>query len=182
MSAVVIIAIVVLFLVATFILLIFLPKPKCFYSTDKLPKISEQLLTDLKKDVAGVTSSVVLYNGVVNEDCNFMPTLYEQLLQIEDLSYAALEVIEPLTDTPKMTSTKTDALCAVLPIKISGAGRSGVWCDGDNKLFKEGQWFLFDHTRPYMYHNKHKNKKTTMLLVHVKRPADAAPPLKFVVT
>jgi hypothetical protein len=177
MSYLVTALIIVVLIVVGFILLVFLPSPQCYFD---VPDICENLLLlsspdeykKMQDELAKVGKTTVIYKDNEVLDNSHLVT-YDLLRTIPNLRYAAIVCINEKYETKKHksdTSANTRLRC-ILPIKISGAKKSSLWCEGTTKFFIEGEWIIYDHSRDHIITNKHKHNKTTLLVVDVDRPS-----------
>ncbi len=198
MNYLLIIAIIIVAVITTFLLLIFLPRPKCFYSFDEVykdmasvnPELSDNEISrlfqdDANKEIKSKTSDgqsdkkirelqvIDIYKD--NElliDMVDYPMLNNLLLQLPDLRAVSIinlpaKYRERKEKGPEISNT---TLRAVLPIQISGVKKSGIWCDGETRLFNEKQWVIYDNSREHSIFNKHKQLATRILVVDIERP------------
>jgi hypothetical protein len=181
-----IISTIVVLTIITFILIIFLPTPLSFFTIDDIShflmlledddnflKITEELEKEFS-EMNKTNCTKILFDGVnICVDENKMPMLFKCLRSIPDVEKVFLQYI------PKKINMKhrkgsadycNNKLRCVLPIKIPGAKKSGIWNDGETKFFVDGEWIIYDDSRENSIFNKHKRSTVYLLVVDVKRP------------
>lgn len=178
------IAIVIVLCVATFLILIFIPKHKVFYSTDickELENLSDkeyfiklkEELTKFNEKHPSTDEIVLLYDGVnVHNDMHECMFTYELLRTVPCLTKCYLRTVKNKTKSKKKNGgvESNNVLECILPINISAAKKSSLWNDGETKFFDDGTWIIHDSSREHLYQNKHKRINTLLLILHIDRP------------
>ena len=173
-------------LIITFILLIFMPKPLCYYDINKIyPELKileyeeyfkiivKELLTDdiLNDNFNGIKLIYQNYNMQIDPD--LIDTTFNILRTIPFIRTVFITSVINNSDLPKRkgsSSIANNTIRCILPIKIPGAKKTGIWTDGEIKLFQEGKLVLYDDSRENQVFNKHKRKKLYLLVIDVDRP------------
>lgn len=174
-------SVVVALIAITFLLLIFMPTPNCFFSFESIGESMDELNSDtFKKIVEEVHTTYdnngvrMLYqNGQLHKNMESHPVLYDMLLTVPHLERAFLKHITKKTKSPKQkgsANTSNKSLRCILPIDIPAAKKSGIWVDGEKKFFSDGIWVIYDNSRESSYYNKHKRLDLYILVVDVSRP------------
>lgn len=175
--------VVLAFIIVTILLMIFMPRPKCYFDLDlcselkninneiNLDKVTEELN---KVEVDKKTNIAMIYdNYKVEHDVSSMLTTYELLRTIPSVKRVFVAEIPTKWEAihQKGSSRFTnDTLRCMLPISISGKHRTILWVDGENKFLEEGEWVIYDNSRESSLYNKHKRKKTKVLIIDIERP------------
>ncbi len=193
MNTLICFVIVILLTIVTIMLIIFLPRPKCFYSTSTVcPELlaiaCEDNLLTIRNELQDKTA-IVLYDQIylsddnkkiyLSNDVNRYTQTYNLLTTLPDVQRISIEVIKPKTETAiiknnmpiethsVMRNNNILTLRCILPIDISGTNKSGIWCDGETRFFKDGAWIVFNHSKEHSYFNKHKHLGTKLLTVDI---------------
>jgi hypothetical protein len=175
--------VVIALIVITFLLLIFMPTPNCYYSFDEigddLAKLSkEETFNDLVKEIDGIEYDangirMMYQDGVLHANMNSHPKLYELLRTVPDVKRVFLKHIKKKEKSQKRKGSSKFAnlhLRCVLPIDISGAKKSGMWVDGETRFYHDRDWTIYDDSRENSYYNKHKRLDVYLLVVDIDRP------------
>ena len=181
MNYVIAIGIFIAILMVTFILLIFMPKPMCYYDIDKtypelkiiekeeyFNKIIGELLKDEHKKIKLIYSM-----GKMEMDPDTIPITFDLLKTIPYIKSVFLATVESKSNLPKRrgsSSFANNTIRCILPLKISSVKKTGIWTDGEIKLFQEGKWVLYDDSRENQIFNNHKYNKLYLLVLDVDRP------------
>jgi hypothetical protein len=175
--------VVIALIAITFLLLIFMPTPNCYYSFDEigddLAKFSnEETFNELVKEIDGIDYDAngirMLYqDGVLHANMNIHPKLYELLRTVPDVKRVFLKQIEKKEKSHKRKGSSKFAnthLRCILPIDISGTKKSGMWVDGETRFYRDRDWIIYDDSRENSYYNKHKRLDVYLLVVDIDRP------------
>jgi hypothetical protein len=169
----------------TFILLICMPKPKCYFDVDEickelLPIIeNEQLVPELMElfekqtEKTDRTHHYIYNDNQVTIDTSSISTSYDLFRTIPNVRNILVVKLNGSTDISKKKGSATlsnNTLRCVLPLKISGAKKSGIWVDGETKFFTEGEWIIYDNSREHSVFNKHKRRESYILVIDIDRP------------
>lgn len=174
MGIIVSISIVLLLIVISFMLMIFLPQPMVFFPVEDIPesKILKDCFETIVEECSGDkinSTTTYLYTNKFNMD---YPETCNVLSQIPNLQHAMIVKIDPKTEHPisKGPAWLSNAtLRLVLPIKIPAVKKSGVWVDGQKKLFAERELVLYDNSRDHSLFNKHRRNYTILCIMDVSR-------------
>lgn len=175
--------VVVALIAITFLLLIFMPTPNCFFSFDEIDNSMlvfcvEPVFEKLVKEIDGATYDnngvrMLYQNGQLHDNMEAHPELYELLRTIPDIERAFLKHVTKKTKSVKRKGSaniSNKSLRCVLPIDIPAAKKSGIWVDGEKKFFRDMEWVIYDNSREHSYYNKHKRLDLYILVVDVARP------------
>lgn len=177
------IAFLILLIIITIFLLIFTPKPKCFfnvfYTCKELLLLENDFhFNNIKEEIYNFSknneNNIILFeNNKLNNQFVYLPKTYEILRTIPNLKNIQLLFIKNDTKNKKNKGDPdivNDTLSVILPIKISGLKKTKIWCDGESKFFEEGKIIIFDASRYHLLHNKHKKNTTVYLQLIIDRP------------
>lgn len=164
--------VIILLIVSTFMLMLFLPKPQCFYIP--LDTCQELLLFDkdeYKKDVfeevKNITETTMLYNGIsINSDFHKWQTLNMLLQSIPDLSKAELVFYKTKFMEAQHKDNNELYLKCVYPI-ITPSKKAGIWCEGEKRLFKKQEWLIYDPTQLHYTFNESKKENALCLILDI---------------
>jgi hypothetical protein len=183
MSLLIILGIVLSLIVVTFLLLIFMPTPKCYFDFDdignELAKFTEETYFDKILSECGDinydnNNVCMLYqNNKLHCNMSSHPQLYNLLKTVPDIERVFFKQITPTTETPKKrgsTNISNHTLRCVLPIHQPTANKSSMWLDGESRFYSSKKWIIYDDSRESSMHNKHKNKSLDLLVVDITRP------------
>jgi len=189
MGYIYIFAIVIILFIATFLIIIFFPKPRCYfdpYDTCKelLILSEEKQFEKIKKEIvefeqqhtsskSHVTTIKLYHNDIMHDDIKDIPNTYELLRTIPNLHAVYIKIIPPRVKTPKCKGSQitNKTLECILPVKISAARKSSIWNDGETKFFVEDNIIIHDASREHMLVNKHKKNNTVILVLIIDRPS-----------
>lgn len=188
MDWILITGVVIALVIITFMLLIFLPRPKQFFhiedidnslkhfENEKLFKIIEQeLFTGENPNFTADEGLFIVYkDGQLCIDETRFPYLYLSLRALPDVQTVFLAHIPPKINMQKRKGSSgyaNNKIRCVMPIRISGAKKSGIWNDGETKLFMDREWVIYDDTHENSMFNKHRRLSTWLLVVDIQRPA-----------
>jgi hypothetical protein len=174
-------SIVVALIVVTFLLLIFIPKPLCYFNIDDFTEVkalqdsqdSDCLSLEIKELLA-VDKCVMIYEN--DELClnpNEIPYMYELVRSLPDVERCFCFRIDPKTLPTKHKGAAPFAnktLRVFLPIVVSGCRKSAIWCDGETKFFEALNPIIFDDSRENAVYNEHKRLPSYVLCVDFTRP------------
>jgi len=184
MNWLVITAIIIVLIVITFLLLIFMPKPHCYFSFDDIGDELKELTQDdnfeiIQKNLSASISNydndiIMLYdNGKINDNFNTHLKLYELMEKVPNVKRIFFKRIKKKTKKQikrrGLASFANNTLRCVLPIKISAYKKTGMWLDGESKFYKNKEMIIYDDSRENSYYNKHKND-THLLVIDIERP------------
>lgn len=175
--------IILVLIIVTFLLLIFLPSPKCYFSYKdvgeelmlfELEDIFKELETELSDINYNEKGIKMLYeNDTLDEDFMKYPKLYELCRTVPKVKRIFLYKIQKRCKSEERKGSADFAnktLRCVLPIKIPGAKKSGMWLDGESRLYRDREWIIYDDSRISNYFNKHKRNEVHLLVIDVERP------------
>lgn len=185
-NGLIIAGIVISFIVVTFLLLVFMPKPKSYFDANEtckelniftnihyLEQVQQELLNI--KDEEYINNVHMIYNGgEMTHDTKSIQNTYEILQTIPNVRCVFITQLNKKTDTDQRKGSAdyaNNTIRCVIPIKISATKKSGIWNNGETKLFVEGEPILYDDSHPNSMFNKHKRKKTYLLVVDIDRPS-----------
>jgi hypothetical protein len=174
------IAIVTLLIIVTILLLIFVPKPKCYFDpidifAELLLLTTDECFTNIKDECSKLVfdKELTLYtNDKVSDELNNMPKTYEILTTIPNLINVKLYKLDKKTNTHKAKGDiyTNSIIRAILPIDACNSRKSHVWCDGEKRLFTNSGLIVYDPSRESQMINNHKRLSTTLLLIDITRP------------
>ena len=178
--------IVLLLVVTTFLLLIFVPKPTVFFDISKICKElllfnKDKYFEDIKEEILEFEQKEkpvnikLFYNRGLDMKFKELPKTYEMFRTIPHLRSVQLSTLDAKTDTQIQKGDGkdvNDTLSAILPIRISGAKKNSLWCDGEIKFLEVGNWILYDASHEHSMSNKHKRLTTLYLYITIDRPLD----------
>ena len=176
-----VIAIIVIIIVITFLLVIFLPKPKCYFDTKKICKelllLNESHMENLKKELIPLLDNEtyvhVYSDNTLAIDTKTISTSYDLFRSIPYVRNITLVKLDPKLDMNKSKGSSNLAnhtIRCALALKCSGAQKSGIWVDGEMKFFTEAEWIIYDNSREHSIFNKHKRLHTYLLIIDIDRP------------
>jgi hypothetical protein len=170
-------SVLVLFIVVTFILLIFLPKSVYWFEATICPEL--KLLSENEHINIMKTELIPLldkceYKFIYKDSEVFIdkeiPKSYDLFRTIPNIRRITLVKLLPKTQLDRsyggLFSNKT--IRCILPLKISGALQSGIWIDGENKFYMD-QWIIFDNSREHAMFNEHKRLLSYILIIDIDR-------------
>ncbi len=227
MGWILIIGLVIALIIITFMLVIFMPRPKIFFHTSDLDEAflnfeHEKLFNIVEKELFnGVNPTFEYKNGIfdiyqqttrriaadrsitdrptvdqpttdrstanqpttnqhaskssglIHIDPTKYPYLYSALLSLPDVRAVFMLKIGPKTITPlnkgRPDYANSTVRCA-MPIRIPGAKKSGIWNDGETKLFRDREWVIYDDSRENAMFNKHRSTDLHLLIIDTARP------------
>jgi len=178
--------IIIALIIITMLLLIFLPKPKCYFTLDDVgrslellsqPTHFQQILEEYKKnnDLDQSNLCLLYYNNHLYPNIHKYSKLHNLIQSIPDIRSLFIKRIAPKTINnikqrgPAQIANYT--LRCILPLSISSLNKSGIWVDGENRFFTEQEWIIYDNSRENTYYNKHKHRPTDLLIIDIDRPA-----------
>ena len=181
-----VIGVIIVLTLITIMLMIFMPNATCFYSEEEIgyefgsiakKEIFEYVSDKIDKTGFDSNGTQVLYqNGQPQPAAYKHEYLYETLNCIHGIQTAFLQEIPKKTTKKKQKYHQGSAPYAnetircVLPMDVSGPKRSGIWVDGQQKFFNEGEWVFYDNSKISQVYNKHKRNSSYILVVDVTRP------------
>ncbi len=165
-----------------------MPKPTIYFP-DLIPELKlfddENMLEIWEEEVKSILSNdeikkephlypvKILYDGTTSVDSKYYPELYKILNVIPNIERVFVVELPIKSEQPQRkgcSSFANNTLRCIVPVKISGKRRSGMWVDGQPKLFDEGTAIIYDHSRINYVYNKHKRSSTYLVIFDVKRP------------
>ena len=172
---IIVISIIVIFL------LFFMPKPKCYFDIDDINPDLKLLTCDFiyKSLINNINYKEILNNNSIHFICDEEHIYYDGetinnlLPYIPEIQRIYLTKIDPKVKfLPKKGSANkaNKELRCILPLEISNPKKSGIWTDGETKLFVEGELIIYDDSRINSMFNKHKKKTTYLLIIDILRP------------
>lgn len=180
-----IIAIVIVLIIITILLVIFLPKPLCYFDIgivnpvlQELTKYSDNYETIYNEiNIEGINYendiNIIYNNKDYFIDKDRIPFLNKCINKIKDIKRVFLYVVNSKQKNPEMCGDKDISnkfIRCLLPLKIPQAKKSGIWVDGETKLFVEKEWVVYDHSKINSIYNNHKSKKLYLLVFDLDRP------------
>jgi len=177
-------AIVIILIIITFLLVIFLPSPRCYFEPSDICKELETLKDEvvynkIKEEFANakISEAFVIYDanttGPLDERCYTIPYLYDILRSIPTVKRASIEVLDAQASNIKLNTdaklANTSIRC-LLPLKLSATKKNTLWVDGVNKFLIDGDILVYDNSRVNTLQNKNKKHSTIMLVIDVDRP------------
>jgi len=175
------------FIIVTFLLLIFMPKPKSYFDIDDVaPELNiltqDEYFTSIKNELTEwVTNTeensnlhIIHYANDTLVDSQLIPNTFDILQTIPDIASVFVAKVNKKTEITQRKGSAdyaNNTLRCILPISISGEKKSGIWNDGETKLFVEKELIIHDDSRPNSVFNKHKRKDTILLIIDVERPS-----------
>lgn len=178
---IIIIAVVIVLVIVTFLLLIFMPRPKCYFDTNDICKellllSKEEQFKKIKEELSTLEGDhIEIYkNNLTSNISTSIPETYELLRSIPNVRQVFLTKLDKKTEVDKHKGSEShvftnNTIRCVLPIKIPGAKKSGIWVDGETKIFTEGEWTVYDNSREHSMFNKHKRLPLYLLVVDIDR-------------
>jgi len=171
--------VVIILVILTFMLLVLLPGPKCYFDVEEFSELkkieSDEYLKIFKEELIPLSDQVsnIYVDGLLLKLPDEYPKSYELFRSIPFIEQILLYKLNAKTDMPKQKGSADLAnhtLRAVMPLKISGTQKSGIWVDGTIKFYTEGKWIIYDNSREHSMFNKHKRFETYLLIIDIKRP------------
>jgi hypothetical protein len=184
MSYALIASVIIILIITTVLLVIFIPRPICYY--DPIDICKELLLLSeakyfekIKNEITTLEQSTTLneklfYKNMLELKFKELPDTYELFRTIPNLRSVHIYTLGSKTETTRQKGTPEDVnhtLAAILPVRISGAKKNTLWCDGESKFFEEGKWIIYDASREHSFNNKHKKSTTVYLHITLDRPS-----------
>lgn len=180
--------VVVLVIIITFIILIFMPSPKCFFIQDKTyPQLNtlidplnfNNILEECKKiDYKGASLYKLYHKNVVHDNMLKLPALFNLIKDIPEIHNVFIKRIAKKIKTPVKRGSanlSNKTLRCALPLVISGAKKSGIWVDGETRFYMDQEWVVYDNSKESYVFNEHKRKETVLLVIDITR-SDALTP------
>jgi len=171
----------IVLLITSLIFIVVVPRHKYYFSNDTYPYILYLNELDnfnkIKNECSTINDTIIIFsnNVVDNNIISKLPNTYNLLRTIPDLRNAFLTVLKPKSKTTRHKGSadlSNHTLRCVLPICISSAKKSGVWVDGEKKLFKENEWIIYDNSRENNTFNTNKYYTTILLVIDIDRPSN----------
>lgn len=164
----------------TFFMMIFSPKPKSYFDIDddypelnilKEDDVFAILHNDLIKNKQTCNDNIhIVYDGEKWYHDDKIKDVFSLIPNIKCVFVAELPA---KTETPHRKGSAEYAnhtLRCVIPLKLSISDSSGMWNDGESRIFKEQELVLYDDSRVNSFYNRHKKRSTFLLIVDVVRP------------
>jgi hypothetical protein len=177
--------IILVLVIITFLLLIFMPTPNCYFSFDEIghefAKFSteenfQSLVTEIENSIYDKNNIRMLYqNGMLHENFVDHPKLYSLIRTVPNVERVFLKKVTKKSHSDKRkgsANTSNNTFRCVLPIDIPGAKKSGMWLDGESRLYRDMDWIIYDDSRTSTYYNNHKRCDLYLLVVDVTRPSN----------
>jgi len=173
------ISIVVLLIAISLLLLIFLPKPKVYFSPEDIFKELNNLQS------YSLTIKEELKNIHDNDYTNDKLIMYDKTLNYS-IPSKTLEVLRSIPNIERVFLKKfpkkfkeddvmgnalhsNKSLRCILPITIPASKKSGLWVNGETKFF-EDNLIIYDNSNINSIFNKHKRKGLYLLFIDIVRP------------
>jgi hypothetical protein len=182
------IAIVIVVVILTFMLLIFMPRPKVYFEpSETYPELTIFLDNEYRENIVKEVEDLFKSGNIKNhldDRCRYkilydentlesMEILHEVLMSIPCVKRAFIAEVKEKTELPQnkgSASTANATLRCLIPINIPAIKKSGIWGDGEKKFFFEDQILIYDHSRSHYIFNNHKYKKLLLLVIDIDRP------------
>ena len=191
------ISIVTLLIVITVLLTIFMPKPKSYFDAKLCPELNHLVsyFTDIQSELSEFikqyddsntddSNTVVLYNkyegksklqsSKLSKKFSNIPISWLVLRSIPNVVRVGIVSIKKKYKAPEVMGNHLNSnkfLRVLFPINISGGKKSGIWVNGETKLFEEGKIIIYDNSHINSIYNKHKRKETVLLAIDLIRPS-----------
>lgn len=168
------IAIVLLLIVISILLMIFLPQSVAFFPVEEFPhttilKDYYDIISEECK-IENITNTITyLYTNKFNMD---YPETCRVISCIPNIKHAMLVKIDPKTEHPISKGPAwlaNSTLRVVMPIKTSAVKKSGVWVDGQKKLFLPRELYIYDNSREHSLFNNHKRNSTLLCVIDIEK-------------
>lgn len=162
--------IVLCLIIITVLLVIFMPRPKCYYSSNEIHpafvELERKQFLDYIQTAYSDTTACNLYND--NELLIRDPITEWIVLSIPGIKSIDIRELNAAYSTGKITNQQ-NLLAVVIPIKLSGVKKTFIWTDGEKKFFKDGQLIIYDSAKEHFFQNKHKRLATRYLHILLDR-------------
>ena len=186
MPSIFVIGLALALIVTTFLLLIFMPTPNCFFSMDKISyqfsyltrkEQFEKIKNTLDITKYDIDNRQMLYeNGMPTEIAENYVEVYDMLRTLPNVERAFFQSVDKkTTDLEKRKGSAhyaNNTIRCVLPIILPALRKTSIWVDGESKFFNEGEWLFYDDSRDSVVCNKHKRNNLHLLVVDIIRPND----------
>jgi hypothetical protein len=184
MDYIIIGSVILLLIIATVLLTIFLPRPKCYYSAAETykeltaleneliaEKINEELLAYIKKTHKDKLRTKDPYASAWYENGEFsdvnvaeIPRTLDVLETITQIKHVGISKLPPVYSEPVKDA---DCLTVIFPVMISSTHKSGIWVDGEKKLFKNGVVVIGNTTKKHYFFNEDPYNPSWILIAKV---------------
>lgn len=174
---------VILLIIITVLLVIFMPKPKCYFdpteiSVELLLLTNDDHFTNIAEECSK-HSDMIIYDQLdqtnQTNQIGSIPKTYELLRTIPNVRHVHIYTLDKKTSTAKAKgeSYTNDILRVILPINACNSRKSYIWCDGEKRLFSSGKLIIYDPSRESQMINDHRRQSTQLLIIDIDRPVDA---------
>lgn len=166
--------------IVTILLVIFIPKPKCYFDIEEYPQIKniESYIINIDIPDMGKDQKVIpLYHNKYTNHINsnkYFDT-YEEICEwvrcIPDVVAVTLIMIPPKHKTDRCQGCvhlANDTIRCVFPLEVPNSKKAGIWVDGESKKFGDN-CIIYDNSRVHEIYNKHKRKRLVLLAVDIVR-------------
>lgn len=168
---------VILLIIVTVMLVIFMPKPKCYFdpvetSIELLLLTNDDHFTNIT-DECNKIDDCVIYDEQTSYNKEIQITnTYELLRTIPNVKHVHIYTLDKKTSTTKSKGDAytNDILRVILPINACNSRKSYVWCDGEKRLFSNGKLIIYDPSRESQMINDHRRQSTRLLIIDIARP------------
>ena len=182
-SSVYVIAIILVLVIISIACFIFFPKGRNFFEINKtFPDLKgiNNNIEIIRKELQNLpdnTNVPLYYQGHIHTNLWQMPNMYLFLSSIEGLRAAQIIKLAAEEETKKIhgyADLSNNTLRCQFPLIPSGSKKTGIWVDGETKLYRDNEWLIFDYSRENFNLNKHMTKAATILVLDIDRPKNIA--------
>lgn len=172
---------VILLIVITVLLVIFMPKPKCYFdptevSVELLLLTNDDHFTNIAEECSKHKDMIIYDQLEVNQQqLESISKTYELLRTIPNVVHAHIYTLDKKTSTVKAKGEPhtNNILRVILPINACNSRKSYIWCDGEKRFFSNSKLIIYDPSRESQMINDHRRQSTQLLIIDIDRPADA---------
>lgn len=178
------VALALAFVIITFLWLIFMPTPKCFFSMEQFsyqfsclarPENYSKIQQEIDISQYDENGQQIIYtDGMPTEHAERYPYLYESLRTLPKVKKAFLQRVPKKFNTTQkrkgLHPYSNNTIRCVLPLITPSTRKSSIWVDGESKFFVESEWLFYDDSRNSTVCNKHKRQDLHLLVVDIMRP------------
>jgi hypothetical protein len=155
-----------------------MPKPTVFFEpyTDTI-KLFVQEHNNIVDELAPIDVNIPIipiYGLGIVKSTKF-PFLYDLMRAIPYVRYAGIINIKPKFEQCRVygyDQVANHTIRHFYTVKQSAANKSGIWIDGEKRLFSEKEWILGDMSREHSLFNKSKDSYTTIIFIDIDRHTD----------
>ena len=169
---------VLLLIIVTVMLVIFMPKPQCYF--DPIAIHVELLLLTYDEHFTNIAEECnklddcILYDEQQKHNELQITKTYELLRTIPNVRHVHIYTLDKKTSTPKAKGdiNTNNILRIILPINACNSRKSYIWCDGEKRFFSNGKLIIYDPSRESQMINDHRRQSTRLLIIDIDRPND----------